>query len=284
MSDFLNLLVRRSLQSETALKPRLLSRYESDPTEIGSVLQGPSLEMDSEGLEEETSAVAAGEQPASKLRRQRLPQIMSARASSTQPGSALFESSLSSDPEQRPALTTVPEASQAPAQLPALEISRELIQSLLPPVQLLPDQQPIPTPEPGEVEDVVARAELAALTTRLERLKRDAPIEAHGPIRQIESSSQIVLERTAPVHPGGPSPEPTTRSEINRPKPLQPLVKVVPVPMPDQTDHEPPAAPIQVSIGRVEVRAVSPPTTPARKPSSGPTLSLEDYLRQRNRE
>jgi hypothetical protein len=52
--------------------------------------------------------------------------------------------------------------------------------------------------------------------------------------------------------------------------------------------HEPPTTPtIRVEIGRVEVRAVAPPppmpptrrTVPAR-PS--PTLSLDDYLKQRN--
>jgi hypothetical protein len=38
---------------------------------------------------------------------------------------------------------------------------------------------------------------------------------------------------------------------------------------------------IHVSIGRVEVRATPPPAAPVRKPSSRPTLSLDDYLRGR---
>jgi hypothetical protein len=53
---------------------------------------------------------------------------------------------------------------------------------------------------------------------------------------------------------------------------------------------EPTAAPkptptIKVTIGRIEVRAIMPPAPPAprTKPArTGPTLSLEDYLKQRN--
>jgi hypothetical protein len=47
---------------------------------------------------------------------------------------------------------------------------------------------------------------------------------------------------------------------------------------------ERPAAPrIEVSIGRVEVRAVYAPPPPARKPPSLPSTSLDDYLKQRDR-
>jgi hypothetical protein len=51
---------------------------------------------------------------------------------------------------------------------------------------------------------------------------------------------------------------------------------------------EPPAPPIRVAIGRIEVRAIAPPPTPpARRETParpGPTLSLDDYLKQRNEE
>lgn len=46
-----------------------------------------------------------------------------------------------------------------------------------------------------------------------------------------------------------------------------------------------PAVPsVQVSIGRVEVRAVyAPPPSAARRPSPAPTMSLDDYLKQREK-
>jgi hypothetical protein len=45
-----------------------------------------------------------------------------------------------------------------------------------------------------------------------------------------------------------------------------------------------PTSTIKVTIGRIEVRAVTPPArraAPAKPTRSGPTLSLDDYLRQR---
>ena len=51
---------------------------------------------------------------------------------------------------------------------------------------------------------------------------------------------------------------------------------------------EPPAPTIRVAIGRIEVRAIAPPPTPpARRETParpGPTLALDDYLKQRNEE
>ncbi|HEU5330776.1 MAG TPA: hypothetical protein VFU78_21970, partial [Thermomicrobiales bacterium] len=62
---------------------------------------------------------------------------------------------------------------------------------------------------------------------------------------------------------------------------VRPLTVPTPAPRPSEPQRE--AAPsIQVTIGRVEVRAV-PAETPARAARPAPpTLSLEDYLRQRN--
>jgi hypothetical protein len=49
---------------------------------------------------------------------------------------------------------------------------------------------------------------------------------------------------------------------------------------------EPPAPTIRVAIGRIEVRAITPPPTPPAQRATparpGPTLSLDDYLKQRN--
>jgi hypothetical protein len=48
---------------------------------------------------------------------------------------------------------------------------------------------------------------------------------------------------------------------------------------------EPPAPTIRVAIGRIEVRAITPPAPPAQQETParpGPLLSLDDYLKQRN--
>jgi hypothetical protein len=45
----------------------------------------------------------------------------------------------------------------------------------------------------------------------------------------------------------------------------------------------PPAPTIQVTIGRIEVRATPPPAAPARKEQKSAVMTLEEYLRQRSR-
>lgn len=101
--------------------------------------------------------------------------------------------------------------------------------------------------------------------------RRIEPIE-----RRVVDDTAIVVKPTsepseAPPAPGLPRPATTPRVEPPRPALRMPL-------------PEPPAAPtIQVTIGRLEVRA-APVDSPARpKPRSAQTvMSLEDYLKQRS--
>jgi hypothetical protein len=59
------------------------------------------------------------------------------------------------------------------------------------------------------------------------------------------------------------------------------------LPLASRTPEPPavqPAPQIHVSIGRIEVRAVTPPPTAAPQPKPAPTprMSLDDYLRSQN--
>ena len=96
-----------------------------------------------------------------------------------------------------------------------------------------------------------------------EIIERPRPAAAtEGPLRFLEDQSRIVVQ-----------PE-----IIGRHKPP----KSSGVPAPQTSADEPPA--IHVTIGRVEVRAVMSPGAPPKVAShAAPKLSLEDYLKQRNR-
>lgn len=78
----------------------------------------------------------------------------------------------------------------------------------------------------------------------------------------------------------------------NRPEPLGDPSVAPRVSRPGSGNHqqpgtrEPSAPAIRVSIGRIEVRAATPPPVPAAQPAAsarpGPALSLDDYLKRRN--
>jgi hypothetical protein len=64
-------------------------------------------------------------------------------------------------------------------------------------------------------------------------------------------------------------------------QPVVPAIRSLPpiAPLPPAAATAPPT--INVTIGRVEIRAVSPPAQQRAKPKPATVLSLEDYLRQR---
>ena len=87
--------------------------------------------------------------------------------------------------------------------------------------------------------------------------------------------------RAAPEHGGhdlsGP-PRPAQR-RIRDPLALRPLLPVTPArgresPQPEQTT-------IQITIGRIEVRAVTPPAVPAKPKATPKVMTLDEYLRRK---
>ena len=116
-----------------------------------------------------------------------------------------------------------------------------------------------------------------------------------GRLEHRASSDQIILpgvaERTAPAGDGSGTQSPflpprriAKPGEVVPPAPVTPSVQSASSPLVEPAG-KPQAAPvIRVSIGRVEVRAVMAPQAPSpplRQPRSGPSLSLEDYLKER---
>ncbi|HEX2209176.1 MAG TPA: hypothetical protein VHG93_15960, partial [Longimicrobium sp.] len=62
---------------------------------------------------------------------------------------------------------------------------------------------------------------------------------------------------------------------------VQPVVRAAPLPPAVAEEAEAPAPVIEVSIGRIEVRATQAPASPAPVRRAPSTLSLDDYLQRR---
>ncbi len=100
-------------------------------------------------------------------------------------------------------------------------------------------------------------------------------LKAASPPSETAHSQHPSASKTVAITPAATShvmPAAHVRPEILKPA------------LPSETKRKSTST-IQVTIGRIEVRAIMPPAPPAprTKPArTGPTLSLEDYLKQRN--
>ncbi|HEY5676906.1 MAG TPA: hypothetical protein VIR81_08975, partial [Myxococcales bacterium] len=140
--------------------------------------------------------------------------------------------------------------------------------------------------EAAALEERIRRAVAAAMDAQEPpRAAAPSPLPA---LRESDRRESVIERevRTVEVHPDG--------TMTGQPSPRQPGVALAaPSPLPQRRE---PAAPrrapapaepgptVQVTIGRVEVRAV-PPAAPSPAPvrRTGPAISLEDYLHRRDR-
>ena len=127
------------------------------------------------------------------------------------------------------------------------------------------------SPPSKEVQSAHATRELIPSTSVALRAPLDstAPGEVSGAtVENVKAASAAVPEATRPR--SGPAPPP-----------VEPAISVA---RQDALAQSPPQSSIHVRIGRVEVKAVTPPEPqqPQTRTKTGRTLSLDDYLRQRN--
>jgi hypothetical protein len=152
-----------------------------------------------------------------------------------------------------------------------------------------------PTPEPGQTNE---RWAAYGASGREEELPRGAPVATAVINRSGLLDMPHLATTDVAVHvfapPGAPSAHDDDDRRPARAQVIQPLVRAVdpdvrrptsaspragqtPVPL----AGEPPPT-IQVTIGRIEVRAMPPPASPTQSRRASPIMTLEEYLRQRS--
>jgi hypothetical protein len=281
MNNFLQHLVDRSLGAETQqIRPRLPGLFEPiTGAEPGSVEPLPEQETAEEprprrvappvGAVRETAPPAATPlQPTLRVEEHPValplapkpePQISDRQAIEPPGEGQLKERAPAAQPaerdeppqpegwiESRPAPERPPDREPTPRHVPKPELLRPA-----------PDRTVI-RPQPEE-----SRSALHHLPPDHER-HRVAPIE---PVMRLRRDEPEIARDGGDIIPAAEPPTSAPSTQSNR----------APV-------EQPPIPRVQVSIGRVEVRAVfaPPPVTPPARPQPGPSMSLDDYLKQRD--
>ncbi len=303
MSDYLSGLAARSLLSTDVVLPRRASRFEPAPGEA-LFPHAPSSQIDglARGLEDFAELAAETAPPASRRRMASQPaeralpslDVATPRQPSSETGADALNAHRRSDTQVATLVLPAPQARS----------------------RLSPARQPgEPAAQPGLVASIQPAPHAAAPVSRQgvstglakpqvgESVRRpDRPLErgeVPGLDQRIRSSvgAALALELAQNAGQDRPTPPQVVASDVQPAAPArviaQPQVAVAAAARPAALDaaagklnaqQEPPPAPtIHVTIGRIEVRATPAPSSalPSR-PKPAPTMSLDDYLRQRN--
>lgn len=146
-----------------------------------------------------------------------------------------------------------------------------------------PSQPRIDQPQPNQADRrAVSRAPHETIaqqpTATLAPLVREIIVER---LSAPPSPAPISRSQSEPATPAASTGQPRDGATSPRPQPLQPqITRYVAPPAPEIAPPAPPA--IQVTIGRIEVRATATPSPARPTQRSGPAvMTLEEYVRQR---
>ena len=266
MNDYLTSLAARALAQSSPIVPRTGSLFE--PTAARSLVksapnerrgadfqQGESLEVESQGENRRAKVPAAAvrpvEQAPSKLQDPVTPAVHFHRPQ------------------------VFPQPSREP---PALQTA-----AVAAPATVAP-------PRPFAMVSITASPQALAITGRepRERAAVTPPDRSREPPHEKTRRDELPADANSPSKQSR-APQPLPKTEPVRPM-IVPTVTVAPAPSPQpgaalplQRQTEPPI--IRVTIGRVDVRAITSPPVPAaaaRSPGRATRLSLDDYLKERS--
>jgi hypothetical protein len=137
---------------------------------------------------------------------------------------------------------------------------------------------------------VVPRTVEVEASARERRPVAAAPLESRLPSIEPPQEPRLSAPRPDPGVAARRAESPAPQPEAAVAKPEAPAIaprlepRMIAVPAPPAVAAPPPPAPtIQVTIGRIEVRATPASASPARKEKTSPVMTLEEYSRQRSR-
>ncbi len=292
MSDYLSRLAARLADPAAALKPRLPGRFESLP------VSRPSLDLEGADVArtDEVAATPLAPRGTPPLSPAPAPAADEPRPEPSPRSPSPLEGDVGLPPQPPPtaddrppgprrapraaqAAETMPEANPAPIPRPPALFSLPSRAAEVAPTEPPPAMPTSVTPRRVEEMAEPDTGRLAPLVPRVPVAPRPGPADSNepleGPTRQPTVAEAAIAADTV-AQPAQP--------------PLMPPPAYL-TPAPPQTPAGSPAVPsppqppvIRVTIGRIEVRAVTPPpiAPPAPRPAPRPpSLSLDDYLKER---
>ncbi len=318
MSDYLSNLVARTRNAAEVIQPRLASRFEPVQTQ-GSLGRAqpsiPSTLPSTTDAELEFNAEhAVGSSPASLAQSLRS-QSLRSRAPVGQPVVVPVPQFSSND--DRPSATK--RATAMPTVINDMDEAAPAMQSASPrpPAPRLGDFEMRPTPvlpwaaerpidqaaEDGHRQSQSARWQMVEVPlTRVEsvvesvyEIERIVETVGTGYRAETDKREAHATGEMITGELGKPTYRAATHSALAQPQPLarviaQPNVTIAPTiraatsvaTQPARNEISAAAPTIQVTIGRIEVRATPPTPAAGRKANTAPIMSLDDYLRARN--
>lgn len=309
MSNYLNHLVARSLNVTETVQPRLPSLFEPQPGFAG-LNTAPDLTLEQLAFtvrSDETEVEAQSQSRMPERRGVEQPLELRSPPPNAQPSPTVSQPPPVSHFFEQTRLASLDRESSpsSPPPLPQPSIGSEELQfhplsrshpsttgdqTEATPLRGATEPGGLPVIEPTVVQQVVVERvvePLAAITPReLPSIQTTHPTELPKRVPQSSSTHLVAPNIPSSVE----TPETPTQSQALRPPTpgviVQPQVtsSIHPVAIGSAEPVEPsrPAPTIQVTIGRIEVRATPPPasTQPKPRPAS-PVMSLDEYLRQR---
>ncbi|MUL34939.1 hypothetical protein [Gloeocapsopsis dulcis] len=275
MSDYLSNLVSKTLNPTEAVQPRLASLFEPQHGIVGHV---PQANRDSErqDLATTTDEIEPLTFSRNKLRENAL-------------ASRLVEQP---PPLPRQVAFTPVESRQLGISRLSIEQEQQQSHSSELPLKSIVSNQIDATPSSSAIEKQT-RPLLVESATQHNAIEQVVSLEQSiaQPVTSNESVVATATEATATK--SQPILKPPEQSLIESTKPLVALEKIIvqpqvmpyvePVVPVEPTATPAPTPTIQVTIGRIEIRAMPPAASSSQKQRNAPpVMSLDEYLRQRN--
>jgi len=324
MTDYLSQLVMRVQEAAPILEPRVPSYYEDTPqpppeapTEAAEWM--PAAAIDEQSYHSLLAPVVAAPieagQPAPLWRAaSTLPNlappvradVTHERSIRPEPARVQPDEKLSIQPAPRSAPEGVLQSAKPPGQ--EQQHRPDPVAAGLDEIQfdghLTEANWPAPKPQVFRARDRDVATRPIALIEPVTRVRAERPpiehsLQDEGPIQtrrapfglDVAASTRPIalIEPVTRVHTEQPPVKPSPQNE--RPMPLLTPAPAIfkPLPLSDRGERATAPTPatdrtIHVTIGRVEIRAVTAPPTPARVAKSAPSaMGLQDYLKQRQR-